>query len=204
MCDPFNTSTEAARWDEREDLGPFMAEHYATNAQHEFDRALAAPFPDQQRISHIRRLLGYYHGLAALIRLPGDSDFEDAIVVKAEEIAAGEDTVFVHPDRAALMATDDDDEITTCSRFCSPESSAESISREDDLDGHVNDQQQQHIDRDPGHRLHQQVPQQQIHQQQIHQQQIHQQQIHQQQLFQQQLFQQQHFQQQHFQQRLVQ
>jgi predicted secreted protein len=109
MCDPFNTSTEAALRDKREDLDPFMAEHYATNAQHELDNALSASPPDQQRIAHIRRLLGNYHALAALAQLPDDSDFED------KEVVGSEDTAFIHPDRAARMRSGDGESVSLSS-----------------------------------------------------------------------------------------
>lgn len=108
MPDPFNTSTEAALWDERSDLDPFMAEHYAANAQHELDRALSASPPDQQRISHVRRLLGSHHALAALAQLPEESDFEET---EAEATVESEGVASIHPDRLALMGSGGDESI---------------------------------------------------------------------------------------------
>jgi len=100
MCDPFNTSTEAALWDERNDLDPFMAQHYAANAQHELARALAVSSPNQQRIDFVRRLLETYQTLAALARLPDESDFGD---VAAQETAQDVDLAQRHPDHLALL-----------------------------------------------------------------------------------------------------
>ena len=185
MCDPFNTSTEAALWDERNDLDPFMAEHYATNAQHELDRLLTASCPDMQRLAHVRRLLGIYHALAALAQLPEDSDFED------KEIVSSEDAAFKHPDRAALMGSGgdgstalgsssdsegrsvfansryDDGAIGGGNRSRSRESSVESIVREGDFDGNTRGQQQ-HADRVSVMQQHVRQPQ--TSQQQVHQQ----------------------------------
>jgi hypothetical protein len=157
MCDPFNTSTEAALWDERQDLDPFMAEHHATNAQHELDRLLAASRPDQQRITRARRLLGTYHALAALAQLPKDSDFDNFQAEGDEEMAA------VHPDRVALMGSGGEGAVGSSSsprgrsvvtnrrdgvvdgdegdESHSRESSVESITREDDLGDHGHGQQ---------------------------------------------------------------
>jgi hypothetical protein len=157
MCDPFNTSTEAALWDERQDLDPFMAEHYATNAQHELDRLLAASRPDQQRITRARHLLGTYHALAALAQLPKDSDFDNFQAEGDEEMAA------VHPDRVALMGSGGEGAVGSSSsprgrsvvtnrrdgvvdgdegdESHSRESSVESITREDDLGDHGHGQQ---------------------------------------------------------------
>jgi hypothetical protein len=157
MCDPFNTSTEAALWDEREDLDPFMAEHHATNAQHELDRILTTSPLDQQCFAHVRRLLGKYHALAALAQLPDDSDFED------KEVVGSEDMAFVHPDRAARMRSDSGESEALSSplcgrsmitnsrndgvagdegdRSCSRDSSVESIARDDERDGDVYGQQ---------------------------------------------------------------
>jgi hypothetical protein len=160
MCDPFNTSTEAALWDERNDLDPFMAEHYATNAQHELDRALAASHPDQQHIAHVRRLLGSYHALAALAQLPEDSDFDN---FEAQVTVESEGMACVHPDRLALMGSGSEETVALSSsprgrsvvtnrrngvvaggepeRSRSRESSVESITREDGLGDHVQGQQ---------------------------------------------------------------
>lgn len=157
MCDPFNTSTEAALWHERNDLDPFMAEHYAANAQHELDRALAACPHDQQRIVNVRRLLGSYHALASLAQLPDESDFED-------EIVGSEDVGSVHRDRLALMrsgghetryssssalsrsfdeagANDNVMDASGNDTSRSRKSSVESIVRDDGLDAGVRDQQ---------------------------------------------------------------
>jgi hypothetical protein len=169
-----NTSTEAALWNERNDLDPFMAEYYATNAQHELDRALTVSPLDQLRIAHVHRLLGDYHGLAALAQLHDNSDFEDANVTKTEEIVACGDTAFVHPVRAALMGADGDGNMALSSsshsrsRFASHrnaatgdegsrsrsrESSVESISRDNSLGRHVHEQRQ-HVNHDLGHTMH--------------------------------------------------
>jgi hypothetical protein len=222
MCDPFNTSTEAALCDERNDLDPLLAEHYATNAQHELDRALAASHPDQQRITRARRLLGTYHGLAALAQLPEDSDFDN---FEAEEI---EDMRSVHPDRLALMGSGGEETVALSSsprgrsgitnrrdgvvdggegdESRSRESSVESITREDGLGDHGNGQQN-YGNRNLGTQqwaAQQQVPQQQILQQQTLQQQMLQQQILQRQILEQQLLQNQLLQNQLLQQQLLQ
>jgi hypothetical protein len=230
MCDPFNTSTKAALWDERNDLDPFMAEHYANNAQHELDRTLAASRPDQQRIAHIRRLLGSYHALAALARLPEDSDFD---YFEAQESVESEGMASVHPDRLALVGSAGEEATASSSsptrgrpvsatrtegegdgsRSRSRESSVESITREDGLGDHGHGQQnygnrnrnlrtQQWSTQQPLPQ--QQVPPQQLLQQQILQQEILQRQILEQQFFQQQLLQQQLLQQQLLQQQLLQ
>ncbi|KAG9564938.1 hypothetical protein KCU71_g1441, partial [Aureobasidium melanogenum] len=101
MCDPFNTSIEAALWDERHDLDPFMAEHYAINAQHELDR-LAVSQPFSAHIAHVRRLHADYSTLAATAQLPNDSDFEES--ESAEELES-QRMAFVHPNRLALMSS---------------------------------------------------------------------------------------------------
>lgn len=101
MCDPFNTSIGAALWDECHDLDPFMAEHYATNAQHELDR-LAASQPFSARIAHVRRLHAQYSALAATAQLPEDFDFEEPDSAERVEI---EHMAFVHPDCLALMSS---------------------------------------------------------------------------------------------------
>ncbi|KAH0346293.1 hypothetical protein KCU83_g7387, partial [Aureobasidium melanogenum] len=151
MCDPFNTCIETALWDERYDLDPFMAEHYATNAQHELDR-LAISQPSSARIAHV----------------PNDSDFEE--LESAEEFES-ERMAFVHSDRLALMSTDPKDTAPPASRtrLRSPvhvstnvnnsvvprnvrnrrrsrESSVESIIREDGFDSRVPDHHN-HVDR---------------------------------------------------------
>lgn len=84
MCDPFNTSIEAALWDERHDLDPFIAEHYATNAQHELDR-LPASQPFSARLAYVRRLHARYSALAATAQLPQDSNFEESDTAESLE-----------------------------------------------------------------------------------------------------------------------
>jgi hypothetical protein len=202
MCDPFNTSTEAALWDERNDLDPFLAEHYATNAQHELNRALAASHPDQQRITRARRLLGTYHGLAALARLPENCDFDN---FQCEEAVDGEGLASVPPDRVARMGSAVEENIPLSptshdgsvsadggngvlagddvDRSRSRESSVESITREDSLNDRVHGQQD-----DANHNNGTQQP---VHQQQVPQQRIPQQRIPQQQILQRQILEQQ-------------
>ncbi|KAG9566465.1 hypothetical protein KCU71_g1689, partial [Aureobasidium melanogenum] len=167
MCDPFNTCTETALWDERHDLDPFMAEHYATNAQHELDR-LAISQPSSTRIAHVLRLHATYSALAATAQLPNDSDFEE---LKSAEEFESERMAFVHSDRLALMSTDPKDTAPPASRtrlrspvhvstnvnnsvvprnvrnrHRSRESLVESIIREDGFDSRVHDHHN-HVDR---------------------------------------------------------
>lgn len=206
MRDPFNTTTEAALRDERNDLDPFMAEHYAANAQHELDRALAVSPPDQQRIAHVRRLLGSYHAIAALAQLPDESDFgEDA----AEETVQSADLAQMHPDRLALMRSGGDEADNSSSsalgrssgaictnnrndvvaadddyRSDSNESSVEFILRHDGLDDGVRGQQS-HFDREhlrPAQSYQPRFQQSQVLQRQLPQQHIFQQQVPQQQV----------------------
>ncbi|KAG9945943.1 hypothetical protein KCU85_g6917, partial [Aureobasidium melanogenum] len=105
MCDPFNTRIEDALWDERHDIDPFMAEHYATNAQHELDR-LAVSQPFSARTAHVRRLHAAYSAIAATAQLPEDSDFDEP--GSAEEVET-EHLGTVHPDRLALMQSGRED-----------------------------------------------------------------------------------------------
>jgi hypothetical protein len=184
MCDPFNTSIEAALWEERNDLDPFIAEHYATNAQHELHRACDAHPRNFQHIRNVCRLVSYYNSIATSAQLPEDSDFEDGEVVDSGDAA------FIHPDRAALIASGDDGTaaLSSSSRSVSVsanhnnevvavadgpdhrsrESSVESIDREDVWDDSVRAQRHRH---NRNHRVQRWAPQQQHRQQQISQQQ---------------------------------
>jgi hypothetical protein len=191
MCDPFNTSIEAALWDERNDLDPFLAGCYATNAQHELDRAVTESRPDQQHIAHVRCLLASYHALAALAQLPEASDFDNC---DDEEAVDGEGLASVPLDRVALMDFGDDAGMalaptphgrsvsaTRGSKLVagdegdesrSRESSVESIPRESGLGDHGHDQQD-HANH--SHGTQQRSPQQQGPQHQVPQQQASQQ-----------------------------
>ncbi|THX97132.1 hypothetical protein D6D02_09653 [Aureobasidium pullulans] len=90
MCDPSNTSIDAALWDTRKDLDSQMAGLYAINAQHELDRVWAAPRTDLDRLRRVRRLHARYRALALT-------------TVAADSTAVPEPMAFIHPDRQALM-----------------------------------------------------------------------------------------------------
>ncbi|KAG9696431.1 hypothetical protein KCU95_g2332, partial [Aureobasidium melanogenum] len=105
MCDPFNNRLEDALWDECHDLDPFMAEHYAANAQHELDR-LAISQPVSARVMHVLRLYAAYSAIAATAQLPEDSDFYEP--GSAEQFET-ERLGTVHPDRLALMRSGRED-----------------------------------------------------------------------------------------------
>ncbi|THX67409.1 hypothetical protein D6D04_10821 [Aureobasidium pullulans] len=90
MCDPSNTSIDAALWDTRKDLDSQMAGLYAINAQHELDRVWAAPRTDLDRLGRVRRLHARYRALALT-------------TVAADSTAVPEPMAFIHPDRQALM-----------------------------------------------------------------------------------------------------
>ncbi|THX99154.1 hypothetical protein D6D03_07441 [Aureobasidium pullulans] len=90
MCDPSNTSIDAALWDTRKDLDSQMAGLYAINAQHELDRIWAAPRTDLDRLGRVRRLHARYRALALT-------------TVAADSTAVPEPMAFIHPDRQALM-----------------------------------------------------------------------------------------------------
>ncbi|THY68021.1 hypothetical protein D6C87_07881 [Aureobasidium pullulans] len=90
MCDPSNTSIDAALWDTRKDLDSQMAGLYAINAQHELDRVWAAPRTDLDRLGRVRRLHARYRALALT-------------TVAADSTAVPELMAFIHPDRQALM-----------------------------------------------------------------------------------------------------